>query len=232
MKGDSVFITASPEDIVEIAKLDQFIFAGSPLSIQSCEPSSPLRSSRDEGRKEVSQAAMDMKERFKAILAGRYDGNLKLLNLSALAQDPGLVQMGLGTFDGKVTSKLFPAMMVVCDQMFTTWQEKRDAIVSVSLANNGIDNVRHVTALAQTFPNLKNLDLSANNLTDLKSIENWRWKFRHLENLVLTDNPITTQEPNFNVELMRWYPKLQTLNGVQVRSPEQVAATIEAANSA
>lgn len=139
--------------------------------------------------------------------------------------------MGLGAFDGKVTSKLFPAMMVVCDQMFTTWQEKRDAIVSVTLANNGLDNVRHVTALAQTFPNLKNLDLSSNNLTDLKSIENWRWKFRHLENLVLTDNPITSKEPNFNIEVMRWYPKLQILNGIQVRTPEQVAATIEAANS-
>jgi nuclear RNA export factor len=230
MKGDSVFITASPEDIAEIAKLDKFSFAGATLSISALDPPSPQRTSRDEGKHGVSQAATETKEKFKAILAGRYDGNIKLLNLSALAQDPGLVEMGLGAFDGKVTSKLFPAMMVVCDQMFSTWQEKRDAIVSVSLASNGLDNVRHVTALASTFPNLKNLDLSANSLSNLKSIESWRWKFRHLENLVLTDNPITT-EPNFNVELMKWYPKLQQLNGIQVRTPEQIAATMEAANS-
>lgn len=172
----------------------------------------------------------ETKEKFRAILASRYDGNLKLLNLSALAQDPGLLEMGLGAFDGKVTSKLFPAMMVVCDQMFSTWQEKRDAIVSVTLANNGLDNVRHVTALATTFPNLKNLDLSANNLCTLKSIDSWRWKFRHLENLVLTGNPLTT-EPNFNVELVKWYPKLLELNGIQVRTPGEVAATIKLANS-
>jgi nuclear RNA export factor len=231
MKGDSVFITASPQDIAEISKLDKFSFAGAVLTIRACEPGSPPNSDREGGEKGLSQQTLNVKEQFKAILASRYDGNLKLLNLAALAQDPALVEMGLGAFDGKTASKLFPAMMVVCDSMFATWQEKRDAIVSVSLANNGIDNVRHVTTLAQTFPNLKNLDLSANNLTDLKSIENWRWKFRHLENLVLTNNPITTQEPNFNLEVMRWYPKLQILNGIQVRTPGQVAATVEAANS-
>lgn len=230
MKGDSVYITASPDDIAEIARLDKYSFAGATLSIQACDPVSSQRSVRDEGKPVVSQAAAETKEKFKAILGGRYDGNMKLLNLADLAQDPGLLEMGLGAFDGRTASKLFPAMMVVCDQMFTTWQQKRDAIVSVSLANNSLDNVRHVTSLATTFPNLKNLDLSANNLANLKAIESWRWKFRHLENLVLTGNPIVN-EANFNVELMKWYPKLQLLNGIQVRTPEQVAATIEAANS-
>lgn len=139
--------------------------------------------------------------------------------------------MGFGTFDGKTTSKLFPALMVVADQLFKSWQEKRDAIVSVSLANNGLSDVSAVTSLAQTFPDIKNLDLSANNFKDLKSISAWRWKFRNLETLVLSTNPIETQVPDFNVEIMKWYPKLQSLNYIQVRTPEEIAAAIEAVNT-
>ena len=121
--------------------------------------------------------------------------------------------------------------MVVCDGLFDSWKAKRDAIVSVSLAGNGLSNLTSVTALAQTFPDLRNLDLSANNFADLKGLESWRWKFRNLENLVLTGNPLEAQMSDYNVELLKWYPKLLTLNGVQIRTAEQVAAATEAANS-
>lgn len=231
MKGDSVIITASPEDIEQISKLNNFMFAGATLRIKAYERGSTPPSAGSEEKKAVSQSAQETKEKFRAILATRYDGNLKLLNLSALAQDAGLLEMGFGTFDGKTTSKLFPALIVVADQLFKTWQEKRDAIVSVSLANNGLSDVSGVTALAQTFPDIKNLDLSSNNFKDLKSIASWRWKFRSLETLVLSNNPIETQEPNFNVEIMKWFPRLQNLNYVQVRTPEEVAATLEAVNT-
>jgi nuclear RNA export factor len=230
MKGDSVIITASPEDIEQIAKLNNFVFAGSTLTIKACESISPPRGPKED-RKQVSQTAQETKEKFRGILAARYDGNLKLLNLSALAQDAALLEMGFGTFDGKTTSKLFPALMVVADQLFKSWQEKRDAIVSVSLANNGLSDVSAVTSLAQTFPDIKNLDLSSNNFKDLKSISAWRWKFRNLETLVLSSNPIETQVPDFNVEVMKWFPKLQSLNYVQVRTPDEVAATLEAVNT-
>lgn len=230
MNGDSVIITASPEDIEQIAKLNNFVFAGANLSIKACESVAPPRGPKDD-RTEVSRTAQETKEKFRAILASRYDPNLKLLNLSALAQDAGLLEMGFGTFDGKTTSKLFPALMVVADQLFKSWQEKRDAIVSVSLANNGLSDVSAVTSLAQTFPDIKNLDLSSNNLKDLKAISAWRWKFRNLETLVLSSNPIETQVPDFNVEIMKWYPKLQNLNFVQVRTPEEIAAAIEAVNT-
>jgi nuclear RNA export factor len=139
--------------------------------------------------------------------------------------------MGLGSLDGKTSSKLFPALMVVCDGLFDSWKAKRDAIVSVTLAGNALSNVTSVTTLAQTFPDLKNLDLSANNFTDLKGLESWRWKFRNLENLVLTGNPIETQKPDYHAEILKWYPKLLTLNGVQHRTAEHVAAAAEAANS-
>jgi nuclear RNA export factor len=231
--GDSVIITAIKEDIIELQKLDQFIFAGTTLHIKPCEPFEPGRLTRDSDRKggSVAPSTQETKEKLKAILANRYDGNLKLLNLSSLTQDAGLVEMGLGSLDGKVTSKLFPALMVVCDGLFDSSQAKREAIVSVSLAGNALTTVTAVTSLAQTFPGIKNLDLSGNNLTDLKSLEAWRWKFRTLENLVLTSNPIELQSPNYKNEIMRWYPKLQILNGVAVRTAEEIAAAAQIDNS-
>jgi nuclear RNA export factor len=228
MKGDSVIITASPDDIEQIQKLDKFTFAGSVLSVKACDPPSPQAGKSGEKKKQtVSQEAQEAKDRFRAVLAARYDANLKLLNLSALALDTGLRQMGV--FNGSTTtSKVFPAMMVVCDGLFKNQQEKRDAIVSVSLADNELADVSAVTTLAQTFPDLKNLDLSRNKFAEIKGLNAWRWKFRHLENLVLTGNPIESQ-PTLKDELLKRYPNLQVVNGVTLRTAEDVAAAKAAA---
>jgi nuclear RNA export factor len=228
MKGDSVIITASPEDIEQIQKLDKFTFAGSVLSIKTCEPISPQAGKSGEKKSPtVSQEAQEAKDRFRAILAARYDANLKLLNLSALALDPGLRQMGV--FDGSTTtSKVFPAMMVVCEGLFKSQQEKRDAIVSVTLADNNLADVSAVTTLAQTFPDLKNLDLSRNKFMEMKGLDAWRWKFRHLENLVLTGNPIESQ-PTLKDELLKRYPNLQVVNGVTIRTTEEISTAKAAA---
>jgi nuclear RNA export factor len=230
MKGDSVIITASPEDIDQIQKLDQFSFAGAILSIQVCEPPSPLGKA-GEKKENVSKEAIETKDRFRAILAARYDAGLKLLNLSALGADPGLREMGV--FNGTTTTtKIFPALMAVCDGLFKTRQEKKDAIVSVTLADNELADVFAVTTLAQTFPDIKNLDLSRNKFTDLKGLDGWRFKFRHLENLVLADNPLESQLPTLRDELLRRYPVLQVLNGIPIRTPEEITAIHAAAEAA
>ena len=218
MVGDSVIITARIEDITEIQKLDQFVFAGATLSIK------PIENAPGGEEKGVSKAAQDVKEKFKAILAKRYDASIKLLNLSALAQDPDFVEVGIQTLSSASAAKFFIALMSICDSMFKNAQEKRDAIVSISLANNGIDDLRNIIAVADTFPHIKNLDLSGNNLATLKSLQSWKPKFRGLENLVLVDNPIIMQEPTYNEEVLKWFPKLQILNNVPVRTPEQVFA--------
>ncbi|KAH8602852.1 hypothetical protein B0O99DRAFT_604475 [Bisporella sp. PMI_857] len=225
-KGTAVIVHASPEDITEILKLNNFTFAGSVLSIEAIE--SGLSSRGQDEKKAQSKETMELKGKWAAALSKRYDANHKLLNLSALGQDP---DFGLEKLSAQSSTKIFPALMVVCDDQFTKAHEKRRAIISVSLANNSIDDVRNVNDLAVSFPHLQNLDLSNNNITSIKSLEGWRRKFRHLENLILTNNPIVTQEPNFGNEVLQWYPKLQMLNGVLVRTPEQVAALINAVNS-
>jgi nuclear RNA export factor len=166
----------------------------------------------------------ELKEKFREVLAGRYDVELKLLNLSGLASDAGL--QATGVFDGNTsTVKIFPALMAVCDGLFSTRREKRDAIVSVSLTDNNLTNVSEVKSLADTFPDIKNLDLSRNGLSSSKSLEIWRSKFRGLERLLLAGNPVESQLPTLKDEILRWYPSLQSINGVQLRSIEEAAAS-------
>lgn len=216
-----VVISVTPEDAAAIMKLDGFAFAGSTIGVQDKEPSSG---------QEESEEARSTREKIQAVLATRYDPNLKLLNLSALGQDEQLKQMGMFD-DSTLVSKLFPVLMVICDKLFPTKQAKKDAIVSITLADNQLANLSNVTSLASTFPDLKNLDLSRNQLSDMDSLKLWRWKFRHLENLVLTGNPIESLAPDYMSELTRWYPELQHLSGVEVRSVAQVVADLEAIKS-
>lgn len=116
--------------------------------------------------------------------------------------------------------------MKICDSIFTTAHAKEEAILSVSLANNALTTIASVTTLSQTFPALKNLDLSYNKLKNLTALEGWRWKFRKLDQLILTGNPIETELPTYRDEIMKWYPTLTTLNTIQIRSLDDARAAI------
>jgi nuclear RNA export factor len=223
-----VIITVSPEDASRILKLNGFTFAGSPLMIE--ERNEPQSQSARE-KEALSNSAKETQDKIRGVLSTRYDTSLKLLNLSALGQDSGLVQMGMFDEKKRIT-KLFPVLMVVCDRIFTTAEQKREAVVSITLANNELDTIAQVTSLAQTFPDIQNLDLSGNKFTDLRALEGWRWRFRRLQNLKISGNPIETLTPNYQQELVKWFPALQILNDVQVRTPEEIAAITETAKKA
>ena len=223
LDGDSLIISASPDDITQILKLNGFKFAGTSLSIEAHASSTPVPPVKDDAS--MSQEAKKTQDRIREILSTRYDGNLKLLNLSGLGQDRGLVQMGM--FDAKNRiSKLFPVLMVVCDRLFSSAEEKRNAIVSVTLTDNDLDTISNITTLAQTFPDLQNLDLSRNRIADLRALEGWRWKFRSLKNLKISGNPLEDIVPNYALEIAKWFPTLQVLNDVQIRSPAETAVQI------
>ena len=116
--------------------------------------------------------------------------------------------------------------MKICDSIFTTAHSKEEAIVSISLANNALTTIASVTTLSQTFPALSNLDLSNNKLKNLNALAGWRWKFRKLDQLILTGNPIETEMPTYKDDIMQWYPTLTTLNTIQIRSPEAAKAAV------
>ncbi|KAI2638210.1 hypothetical protein GGS21DRAFT_510161 [Xylaria nigripes] len=218
VRGDFVYISASKEDAEEILKVNNFVFAGATLHITEAPDGFP-----DRDPTPLSSAALEIKDRLRGVLSSRYDGNTKLLNLSALGVDPNLSQMGF--FSGESTpEKLFRALMAVCDGLFKTAQEKRDAVVSISLADNNINDVQQIMSLVDTFPDIINLDLSRNQFQNLKSLQKWRHRLRSVQTILLNDTPIDMADPSYKAELVAWFPQLLNLNNIQVRTPEQVAA--------
>ncbi|KAI9679911.1 MAG: nuclear mRNA export, poly(A)+RNA binding protein [Caeruleum heppii] len=216
--GDSLLVSVRSEDAPKILRLDTFSFAGVPLTIRMHEASM----GESANVSQPSEAAKETVQQLTEVLARRYDPTLKLLNLSSLGKDPDLAK--LGVFEEHSTgSKFFPALMAVCEQRFTDAQQKRDAVVSVLLADNELTTVSKVTTLAPTFPDLKNLDLSNNKLRGMNGLQSWRWKFRHLDHLILTGNPIERSVPDYKADVLRWYPSLRILNNETVRTEEEAA---------
>ena len=210
-----------PEDTLKITRLDSYTFAGASLAVQLRASISGHQGNLVE--QETSEATVQLKDKMTAMLNRRYNSELKLLDLSSLGSDPELVSLGMFSSNAR-ESKFFPALMKVCDLVFTSPQQKREAVVSVTLANNTLTSVASVTTLSQTFPEIKNLDLSNNQLKDLGAMEAWRWKFRDLDHLILSGNPLETDVPTYQADIVKWYPKLRKLNATQVRSDEDIKA--------
>lgn len=216
MEGDALVISVPPEDTPRILKIDGFIFAGSQLTIEEPPIRAPLESNADPQTPNAIEV-------LKAVLSRRYNVEAKLLDLSQIGTDPELVNIGMFNSTSR-ESKFFPALMKVCDGLFKSEREKEEAVISISLASNALPDLQSVTTLAQTFPAIKNLDISNNLFQDLKALQGWRWKFRKIQHIILLGNPLETKQPNYKEEILKWYPTLTLLNNIQVRSPEEVKA--------
>ncbi|KAM3566278.1 hypothetical protein ARSEF4850_000786 [Beauveria asiatica] len=220
--GDYVFIGASKDDAEELIKLNTFMFAGVELEIvESTEGLGQPNKATE------SKETQELRAKLQAILGSRYFQANKLLKLDALSTDAELVQLGM--FENRERAlKTFKGLMVICDDLFKTAQEKRDAIESISVANNGIDDVTQVENVANTFPQLKNLDMSGNQIANMKAMERWKGKFKELKTLYMAGNPIETADPSYQNVLLEWFPKLQDINGRELRSAAQIAEREEA----
>lgn len=203
-----------PDDVAKVQRLDNFTFAGATLQIQLHAGDSDEQMATDVPENSVTLS-------LKSLLSRRYSPDLKLLDLSNLGHDPELLNMGMFNTASR-ESKFFPALMKICDTIFTTPKDKEEAINSVSLAGNALTSIASVTSLAQTFPSLLNIDLSNNQLKSLQALEGWRWKFRKLDHLILSGNPLETEDPSYKDTLLKWYPALRTLNKIQVRTPDEI----------
>ena len=223
-EGDALIISVRSEDAHRIIRLNSYQFAGATLSIKPYQPTTSNTNTS------ASTEDLNVTELLKSVLDRRYNAATKILDLSNLGQDPQLINIGMFS-SNTTTSKFFPALMKVCDSVFATEQQKTEAVPSISLAGNDLATLDSVTTLAQTFPNLKNLDLSNNQFKSVQSLNGWREKFRNLEHIVLAGNPLIESDPTFIAELVSWYPGLRHVGTTQVRSEEEVRAARDVQNS-
>ncbi|KAK6499364.1 nuclear mRNA export, poly(A)+RNA binding protein [Arthrobotrys conoides] len=215
--GDNIMFQVPLVKVPTILEFDNIKFAGGNLRIQ---PVNELPASIQAAIKPTvdrSEEAQQLATLLKNVLQSRYIATSKMLDLSALGTHPQL--QGSGFFDQDSTrAKMFPAMMKVADEQFTNRAEKRDSVVSVNLASNTLNDISMVASLAATFPELKNLSLENNNITTFKQLEPWRFKFRKLEQLLLTGNPIT-QLPNYREDCRKWWKSLVMLDNEYYPDP-------------
>lgn len=218
-EGDNALIFTVPADIGNtLLRMDGWSFAGANLSIKKAD------SSR-ETTPEQNENTAKLRATFTNILERRYFPETKLLDLSALGQDPDLKALGVFDMGGATSAKVFPALMIHCDRLFNA-AEKREKFEAVTLHSNELTSLDNVKTLAHTFPDLKNLDLSNNKFAKLDDLRPWKTRFRKLDHLVLSNNPLEQVVPDYHLEILKWYPSLRLLNNVQIRSDAEVAQAV------
>ncbi|KAF2164220.1 hypothetical protein M409DRAFT_25562 [Zasmidium cellare ATCC 36951] len=213
VEGTALYISVPAIDAGPLARMNGFKWAGVTLTIEKVGGSGQ--------DSKLSSKAEETKLMLRNVLERRYNIQTKLLDLSALSQDDELKAQAI--FDSNSTaSKFFPAMMKVLELAFDTTDELNAHVESVSLANNGLADLKAVSTLSATLPKLHNLDLSNNNFANLSALSIWRKRFLHLQHLVVSGNPLEQNEPNYAAELVKWYPNLRVLNQIQVRTEEDI----------
>ncbi|KAJ5791838.1 uncharacterized protein N7518_008849 [Penicillium psychrosexuale] len=220
-EGDTLVAFVRPDLAGHMLRINNNVFAGAHVTVEEYTAATALDQELA-AADPVPGSTADTKTKMTTILGKRFFPATKLLDLSKLLDDPDLQAMGI-FHNVSTKSKFFPALMKVWELGFKTVAERREAVESVSLAENNLSNISSVTTLAQSFPDIQHLDLSKNNIKNSQAMIGWRWKFRNLVFLDLTENEISS-DPTFKDTMLKWYPKLQTLNNVQVRTPEEVAA--------
>lgn len=196
------------------------------LSVQQADPQT---SETRQPMRNPAAPALTHEQRdklYRDVLNDRYNQNDKFLKLDGLHENV-ILQLA-GSWDPNATqlgdTGIFPTLMRVIGESFPSRAEKEQWVDAVSLANNRLTTFKPVFELARTFPGLRRLDISNNNIKDLKSLESIRYRFRHLDILIISPNPIDLEDPEYMDVIKIWFPTLRKLNSDRVRSDEAAAS--------
>ena len=148
-----------------------------------------------------------------SIVRKRYNAANHFLTFEALSKD---ADVQASAIIESPAPKVWSAFFTICEnKVFETPAKRREMVQSVSLAHNDLKDVKDVIALSATFPQLKNLDLSNNNISNAGDLRFWRNAFRSLEHIVFLNNPIMNQ-PEELKKITRWYRNLKMINNEPV----------------
>jgi nuclear RNA export factor len=228
--GDALVISVPTDDVKSILSANGYEFGGINIKIEMLG-GRPGRSAPafSFGNRESSPPdtgdKTTIRECIKAVLSRRYNPETKLLDLSSIGQDLDFNKLGFTGLSETGRSAFFESIMKVCNEVFKTREEKEAAVIAVTLANNGFKEVGPVSLLAQTFQDLKALDLSGNKLSSMDNLSRWRFKFKKLEHIVLTNNSIEENDPTYKRSLARMFPALATIDNAPIPAQDLMNPT-------
>ncbi|KAL8923585.1 MAG: hypothetical protein Q9208_004532 [Pyrenodesmia sp. 3 TL-2023] len=223
--NDMVFQVAE-NDAWRIRQADGQQFLNVILSVQQADPQT--RETRQPTQNPAAPAIPPAQrtQLYKDVLHNRCNTEDKILRLDSLHEDWRLQVAGtrdpIGTRHSN--TDVFPGLMRVLQESFPSRAEKDERVRCVSLMNNGLSTFEPVFELARTFPDLRGLDLSNNHIKDLKSLDMIKYRFKRLEKLIISPNPIDVEDPEYPDTIKRWFETLTFLNDSRVRSDEVAAS--------
>lgn len=175
----------------------------------------PFGSNQNNRNKPAKSSPTQLQEALIEIVRTRYNAAEKFLDLSALREDPRVQAANLNSAS---VEKLFSALFTIIEEYVFETQEKRaEMIHSVSFKGNALNSVKDIIAASSTFYSVKNLDLSNNNFTGIRDISWWKNKFPHLEQIILSGNPVDSEQTRNQVRT--WYKNLKGYNLVPLDAP-------------
>ncbi|KAL9593974.1 MAG: hypothetical protein Q9219_007279 [cf. Caloplaca sp. 3 TL-2023] len=220
-EGDNLVFEVIKSDTWKILKLDGQQFYNVTLSVKRTNHrSAATRSLTTQDSNITLVDPVERTERFKAVLFDRYDAENKVLNLEHLATDLRLAE--LGTFHPTAarqrSTDFFRDLMRLCESetIFPSRATKAEQVTSISLANNDLTNLAPVLQVIRAFPDILNLDLSNNKFEDLRALGLFRHKFKRLEWLIISPNPIDLKHPEYQTKIRSLFPSLRTLNSTKI----------------
>lgn len=203
VQGDTIVGYVTPQEADQLVKFSGYRFAGNSLKIHKAAGGN------------TNPNTNDTITVLRNVLLRRYNVQTRMLDLGNLFNDPELVQRGMAPKNVNTQSKMFPAMMKVASK------EPSMVVESINLSDNNLRDVNGVTTLAQTFPHLKNLCIANNSISRFHSLEVWKNKFKELRELLMMNNPITSDRL-YRTEMLRIFPKLVILDNVVVRDEQKL----------
>jgi nuclear RNA export factor len=222
--GNALTITVPAEDAGFFLSCNNYQFAGAIVNI-ALNRGAPNRGDARGAEKpkfSFDNAARNefTKGKLFAILGRRYDSNTKVINLSNLASEPEMQEVGLERLSDP---KLYRIFTVLIEEVMKSPKERNEGVTGLQLSGNKLQSLALMRTFTITFPELENLDLSANNITTLADMSPIR-QFKNLRHLIITDNPILLSELTLTEVLTRWFPKLQLLNQDPITRPAKAQA--------
>lgn len=159
-------------DAQDLLKFTGARFAGQTLYIRIVDNLGINNTNNNINTNNNASSAKDTIELLKNFLISNYNPQIKMLDLQNVQNNQILINNGLFS-NANTTSKFFPALMKVAQR------EKLD-IESINLSNNNLDDyTKWLYELSLTFPDIKNIALSNNNIKKIDVFERLKINLIH-----------------------------------------------------